>query len=105
MTDPRNCPTCGSDQLDMPNVGNYTRYGWLNDSEHGTETCRDDCHKGHDAAPPVQPAATQVPASIVGNILDHWEMLPNDTKQDLKDQETGFYNAMERLTDWIEENR
>ena len=57
------------------------------------------------AAPPAQPVATKVPDSIVGNILDHWEMLPNDTKQDLKDQETGFYNAMERLTDWIEENR
>lgn len=46
-----------------------------------------------------------VPDSIIGNILDHWEMLPGDTRQDLKDMETGFYNAMERLTDWIEENR
>lgn len=47
----------------------------------------------------------RVPDSIVGNILDHWDMLPGDTKQDLKDMETGFYNAMERLEDWIRVNR
>jgi protein-arginine kinase activator protein McsA len=55
---------------------------------------------------PVEaPSPTPVPDSIIGNILDHWEMLPGDTRQDLKDQDRGFYNAMERLTDWIEENR
>lgn len=53
-----------------------------------------------------QPSAPRnVPDSIIGNILDHWLMLPGDTRQDLKDSDTGFYNAMERLTDWIEENR
>ncbi len=46
-----------------------------------------------------------VPDCIIGNILDHWELIPGDTKQDLKDELTAFYTAMERLTDWIHENR
>lgn len=49
--------------------------------------------------------AERVPDSIIGNVLDHWKMLPGDTRQDLKDEDAGFYNAMERLEDWIEENR
>ncbi len=53
----------------------------------------------------ARPTAARVPDSIIGNILDHWQMLPGDTRQDIKDTEPGFYGAMERLTDWIEENR
>ena len=46
-----------------------------------------------------------VPDRIIGNILDHWELIPGDAKQELKDELSGFYTAMQRLTDWIEENR
>ena len=47
----------------------------------------------------------RVPDSIIGNILDHWELIPNDTKDDLKGILPGFCTAMGRLTDWIQENR
>jgi len=53
----------------------------------------------------IESRTKPVPSSIIGNILDMWAMLPGDTRHDLKDMEPGFYNAMERLTDWIEENR
>ena len=47
----------------------------------------------------------RVPDSIIGNILDHWELIPNDAKQELEDTETAFYIAMEQLVDWIQQNR
>jgi uncharacterized protein YuzE len=50
MTDQRTCPTCHTEERDMPNLGNYTKhYGWISDGE-GIEICRD---SWHDAAPPA----------------------------------------------------
>jgi len=49
------CPTCGSDERDMPLVGTMSgAFGWLNDAEHGTQTCPDTWH-----AAPVSPAPPQ----------------------------------------------
>lgn len=42
--------------------------------------------------------------AMVGSILDRWQMLPGDTKQEIKDTGTAFYNSVERLSDWVEEN-
>jgi uncharacterized protein YukJ len=51
----------------------------------------------------MRPEPKPVPYSIIGNILDHWDMLPNYVRSDLKEIDTGFYQAMQRLADWIEE--
>lgn len=42
------------------------------------------------------------PRNLLANILDHWDRIAGDTKQDIKDLETGFYNAVESLRDWLE---
>ena len=34
---------------------------------------------------------------MLGNLLDHWDLMANDTKDTLKELEPGFYSAMEAL--------
>ena len=69
-------------------------------------------HTGIDDGPPnsiikcdFPRRAKPVPDSIIGNILDHWDMLPGDVRDYVKEGGGGFYGAMERLTDWIQENQ
>jgi hypothetical protein len=50
-------------------------------------------------------AVQPVPDDLIGNLVDHWEMLSNDARHVLKEESLGFWAAMQRLMDWIEENR
>lgn len=46
-----------------------------------------------------------VPDRIIGNILDHWDLIENDTKSYLENEVSGFYKAMQELNAWMYKNR
>ena len=52
------CPTCGSNERDLPEIGNMTSLGWVNDSERGGEVCPDDFHKENQNEPNSSAGAT-----------------------------------------------
>jgi ABC-type transporter Mla subunit MlaD len=43
------------------------------------------------------PNLEKVAQPQLGNLLDHWDGMANDTKDLLKETETGFFNAVESL--------
>ena len=42
---------------------------------------------------------------VTGNLIDHWDMMANDTKGYLREVETGFCNAMDEFRRKYEEGR
>lgn len=43
-----------------------------------------------------------VPGVLIGELLDQWDLLPNDIKSDLEEQAPRFHTALLELYDFVE---
>ncbi len=46
------------------------------------------------------PKTTKIPADLhaeIGNMLDHWEQLPNDLRGDLEEESPEFVRSLEKI--------
>lgn len=85
MPDP-NCPQCNG--TGMCDSGGFTPWDAPIEVRCGCTYPR--------PATPVQDSAPAMTVEV-GNVLDHWDGMANDTKDLLHETETGFFNAIEKL--------